>query len=126
MRYACIGQCIASSAATRTSNKLLRKHWTREKKAPAGECVLLSQDAARFLLVPTWSTPLGVQSCRSLVGPEENKDQVCCFAALNVVMEQLTTRLREPPTRSKATLGQSTQQRLQTAFVAPLQEMARL
>jgi hypothetical protein len=41
------------------------------------------------------------------------------------VTGQLTTRLLEQPARSKAKTGHSKQQRLQTAFVAPLRAMAR-
>jgi hypothetical protein len=87
--------------------------------------VLLSQDEARFPFVPTLSTTLGVKGHRPLVGTWDNKDQVDCFAALNLVTGQCTTRLLEQPTRSKAQLGRSTQPRLQTALVAPLQDRAR-
>jgi hypothetical protein len=57
--------------------------------------VLLSQDEARFPLVPT----LGVKGFRPLVGPWDNKDLVYCFAALNLVSGQLTTRLVDSPAR---------------------------
>ena len=87
---------------------------------------MLSQDEAQFPLVPTLCTTLGVKGHRPMVGTWDNKDQVYCFTALNLVTGQLTTRLREQPTRSKAKLGRSTQQRLQTAFVAPLQDIARM
>ena len=69
---------------------------------------------------------MGVKGQRPLVGTWDNKDQVYCFAALNLVTGQLTTRLLEQPTRSKAKLGRSKQQRLQTAFVAHLQDIARM
>ena len=69
---------------------------------------------------------MGVKGHRPLVGTWDNKDQVYCFAALNLVTGQLTTRLLEQPTRSKAKLGRSKQQRLQTAFVAHLQDIARM
>jgi hypothetical protein len=88
--------------------------------------VLLSQDEARFPLVPTLSTTLGGKGHRPLVGTWDNKDQVYCCAALNLVTGQFTTRLLEQPTRSKAKLGRSKQQRLQTAFVAHLQDIARM
>jgi hypothetical protein len=60
-----------------------------------------------------------------MVGTWDNKDQVYCFAALNVVTGQLTTRLLEQPARSKAKTGQSKQQRLQVAFAAHLRDIAR-
>ena len=69
---------------------------------------------------------MGVKGHRPLVGTWDNKDQVYCCAALNLVTGQLTTRLLEQPTRSKAKLGRSKQQRLQTAFVAHLQAIARM
>jgi hypothetical protein len=59
------------------------------------------------------------------VGTWDNKDQVYCVAALNVVTGQLTTRLLEQPARSKAKTGQSKQQRLQGAFAAHLRDIAR-
>lgn len=60
-----------------------------------------------------------------MVGTWDNKDQVYCFAALNVVSGQLTTRLLEQPSRSQAKTGQSKPQRLQVAFVAHLKDIAR-
>jgi DDE superfamily endonuclease len=87
--------------------------------------VLLSQDEARFPLVPTLRTTLGVKGYRPLVGTWDNKDQVYCFAALNLVTGQLTTRLLEQPARSKAKTGQSKQQRLQAAFASHLRDIAQ-
>jgi hypothetical protein len=89
------------------------------------ECVLLSQDEARFPLVPTFCATLGVKGHRPMVGTWDNKDQVYCFAALNLVTGQLTTRLLEHPARSKVKTGQSKQQRLQAAFAAHLRDIAR-
>jgi DDE superfamily endonuclease len=88
-------------------------------------CVLLSQDEARFPLVPTLRATLGVKGYRPTVGTWDNKDQVYCFAALNVVTGPLTTRLLEQPARSKAKTGLSKQQRLQVAFAAHLRDIAR-
>jgi hypothetical protein len=88
--------------------------------------VLLSPDEARLPLVPTRHATLGVKGDRPLGGTWENKAPVSCCAALNLVTGQLTPRLLEQPARSNAKTGPSTQQRLQTTFVAPLQDMARL
>jgi DDE superfamily endonuclease len=88
--------------------------------------VLLSQDEARFPLVPTLHATLGVTGYRPTVGTWDNKDQVYCVAALNLVTGQLTTRLLEQPARSKAKTGQSKQQRLQGAFAAHLRDIARM
>jgi transposase len=87
--------------------------------------VLLSQDEARFPLVPTLRATLGVKGHCPVVGTWDNKDQVYCFAVLNVVTGQLTTRLLEQPARSKAKTGQSKQQRWHVAFAAHLQDIAR-
>lgn len=87
--------------------------------------MLLSQDEARFPLVPTLRATLGVKGYRPGVGTGDNKDHVQGFAALNVVTGQLTTRLLEQPARSKAKTGQSKPQRLQAAFAAHLQDIAR-
>jgi hypothetical protein len=88
--------------------------------------VLLSQDEARFSLVPTLHTTLGVKGYRPMVGTWDNKDQVYCLAALNLMTGQLTTRLLEQPARSKLKTGHSKQQRLQGAFAAHLQDIARM
>jgi transposase len=88
--------------------------------------VLLSQDEARFPLVPTLCTTLGVKGHRPLVGTWDNKDQVYCLAALNVVTGRLTTRLLDQPAHSRVRTGHSKQQRLQAAFVVHLQEIARM
>jgi transposase len=65
-----------------------------------------------------------VKGHRPIVGTWDNKDQVYCFAALNVVTGHLTTRLLEQPARSQAKTGQSTQQRLPVAFAAHLRAIA--
>jgi hypothetical protein len=66
-----------------------------------------------------------VKGHRPTVGTWDNKDQVYCLAALNVVPGQLTTRLLEQPARRKAQTGQSKQPRLQVAFAAHLRDIAR-
>jgi transposase len=86
---------------------------------------LLSQDAARVPLVPTLRATLGLQGHRLTVGTWDNKDQVYCVAALNVVTGQLTTRLLEPPSRSTAKTGHSQPQRLPVAFAAHRRDIAR-
>jgi transposase len=96
-----------------------------KKRAQQGECELLSQDEARFPLVPTLRATLGVKGYGPTVGTWDNKDQVYCVAALNVVTGQLTTRLLEPHAPSKAKMGQSKQQRLQATFALHLRDIAR-
>ena len=88
--------------------------------------MLLSQDEARFPLVPTLHATLGVKGYRPMVGTWDNKEQVDCLAALNLVTGQLTTRVLEQPARSKTKTGHSKQQRLQGAFAAHLPDIARM
>jgi hypothetical protein len=86
---------------------------------------VVSQDEARFPLVPTLCTTLGVKGQRPVVGTWDNKDLVYSFAALNVVTGQLTTRLLESPAAKRRT-GQSKSARLQHAFAAHLGDVARV
>jgi hypothetical protein len=74
--------------------------------------VLLSQDEARFPLVPTLRATLGVKGFRPVVGTWDNKDLVYCFAALNLISGQLTTRLVESPPRATVKTGKSKTRRL--------------
>jgi hypothetical protein len=86
---------------------------------------VVSQDEARFPLVPTLCTTLGVKGHRPVVGTWDNKDLVYSFAAMNVVTGQLTTRLLESPSKATARTGLSKTARLQQAFLAHLHDIAR-
>jgi hypothetical protein len=86
---------------------------------------LLSQDEARFPLVPTLHTTLGVKGHRPVVGTWDNKDLVYSFAALNVVTGHLTTRLVESAATAKRRTGLSKTARLQQAFAGHLQDLVR-
>jgi transposase len=86
---------------------------------------VVSQDEARFPLVPTLHTTLGVKGHRPVVGTWDNKDLVYSFAAMNMVTGQLTTRLVESPSKAKRRTGLSKTVRLQQAFAAHLRDLAR-
>jgi hypothetical protein len=86
---------------------------------------LLSQDEARFPLVPTLCTTLGVKGYRPVVGTWDNKDVVYSFATMNVVTGHLTTRLVESPATAKRRTGLSKTARLQQAFASHLRDIAR-
>jgi transposase len=86
--------------------------------------VLLSQDAARFSLVPTLRTTLGVKGYRPLVGNLDCHDSVYVFGALHLVSGQLTTRVVERP-RSRTKPGTSTHRYLQAGFATHLRAIAR-
>lgn len=75
--------------------------------------------------MPTLCTTLGVKGQRLRVGTWDNKNLVYCFAALNLVTGQLTTRLLDQPSHSKTKTGRSKPQRLQAAFVGHLRAIAR-
>jgi transposase len=91
------------------------------KKAEASELVLLSQDEARFSLIPTLRTTLGVTGHRPLVGNLDCHDVLYVFGALNLVTGQLTTRMVERPRRPT----QSKQRYLHAAFAGHLRDIAR-
>ncbi len=86
---------------------------------------LLSQDEARFPMVPTLGPTLGVKGHRPTVGTRDCKDLVYAFAVVNTVTGSLTTDLLESPTRAKQRTGKSEVRRLQEAFAAHLRHVAR-
>lgn len=61
-----------------------------------------------------------------MVGTWDHKEQVYCLAALNVITGPLTTRGLEQPARSKIKTRHRQQPRLQGAFAAHLQAIARM
>jgi transposase len=85
---------------------------------------LLSQDEARFSLIPTLRTTLGVKGHRPLVGNLDCHEYLYLFGALNLVSGQLTTRLVERPSRSKRHRD-AKYRYLQEAFARHLRAIAR-
>jgi DDE superfamily endonuclease len=85
----------------------------------------VSQDEARFPLVPTLRATLGVKGHRPVVGTWDNKDLVSSFATMNLVTGQLTTRLLESPAAAQRRTGYSKTARLPHAFAAHLRDIAR-
>jgi transposase len=94
-------------------------------KAGAGELILLSQDEARFPMVPTLGPTLGVKGHRPIVGSRDCKDLLYVLAVVNVVTGVLHTNMLESPARAKQTTGQSKTRRLQEAFAAHLRHIGR-
>ena len=82
---------------------------------------MLSQDEARFSMVPTLRTTLGVKGHRPLVGHLNCHDVLYVFGALNLVTGRLTTCLVERP----RTPTRSTQRYVQEAFARHLRDIAR-
>ena len=95
-------------------------------EAEAGELVLLSQDEARFPMVPTLGATLGVEGNRPTVGTRDCKDLLDTFALVNIVTASLHSNLLESPARAKQMTGQSKVRRMQEAFAAHLRYVARL
>jgi transposase len=95
-----------------------------KEAAGRGELVSLSQDEARFPMVPTLSATLGVKGFRPTVGTRDCKDLLYVFAAVDTVTGGLHTNTVESPARAKRTTGKSKTRRLQEAFAAHLRHLA--
>jgi transposase len=88
--------------------------------------VLLSQDEARFSMIPTLRTTLGLKGHRPLVGNLDCHDLVYVFGALNLITGQLTTRLVERPRASgKRQKPPSGPRCLQERFARHVRDIAR-
>jgi transposase len=88
--------------------------------------VLLSQDEARFPMVPTLGRTLGVKGHRPVVGTRDCKHLVYVFAVVNVVTTALHANILESPADAKRKTGRSKTRRMQEAFAAHLRHVARL
>jgi transposase len=88
--------------------------------------VLLSQDEARFPMVPTLCSTLGVKGHRPIVGTRDCKDLLYVLAVVDVVTGVLHANTLESPARAKAKTGKSKTRRMQEAFAAQLRHVARL
>jgi transposase len=87
---------------------------------------LLSQDEARFSMVPLLRTPLGLKGHRPVVGNLDDHNLVYLFGALNLVTGQLTTRLLERPRASaKPKQRRWGQRSLQEGCARHLRDIAR-
>jgi DDE superfamily endonuclease len=91
-----------------------------------GELVLLSQDEARFPMVPTLCRTLGVKGYRPVVGTWDCKHLLYVFAVLNVVTAALHTTTLESPAHATRRTGKSKTFRLQAAFADHLRHIGRV
>jgi transposase len=87
---------------------------------------LLSQDEARFPMVPTLGARLGVKGHRPAVGTRDGKDLLYVFAVVNLVSAALHSTTLEAPKGIKERTGQSKARRLQEAFAAHLRHVGRV
>lgn len=87
--------------------------------------MLLSQDEARFPMVPTLCRTLGVKGHRPVVGTWDCKHLVYVFAVVNVVTAAIHANLVESPKDAARKTGKSKVRRLQEAFAAHLRHVGR-
>ena len=88
--------------------------------------MLLSQDEARFPMVPTLGPTLGVKGHRPVVGSWDCKDLLYVFAVVNVVSAALHATTLESPKGAKKRTGLSKTRRLQGAFADHLRHVGRV
>ena len=86
----------------------------------------MSQDEARFPMVPTLAAALGVKGHRPQVGTRDCKDLLYAFAVVNVLTGALLANTLECPKDAKRTTGQSKNRRLQAAFARHLRHVGRM
>jgi DDE superfamily endonuclease len=87
--------------------------------------VLLSQDEARFPMVPTLVRTLGLRGERLHVGTRDNKDVLYLFAALDVTRGRLVRRALPSRVARRRREGSHKTRRLQALFVRHLGDIAR-
>lgn len=85
----------------------------------------MSQDEARFPMVPTLTATLGVKGHRPTVGTWDNKHLAYVFAVVNLASAALHANVVDSPKDARAKTGQSKTRRLQAAFAAHLRHVGR-
>jgi transposase len=88
--------------------------------------VLLSQDEARFPMVPTLAATLGVKGHRPLVGTRDCKDLLYLFGVVNLFTAAVHSNTLASPQDAKRRTGKSKTRRLQEAFAAHLRHVGRV
>jgi hypothetical protein len=88
--------------------------------------VLLSQDEARFPMVPTLQATLGVKGHRPVVGTRDNKDLLYAFGVINLTSAALHTNTLESPKDARKKTGKSKTRRMQEAFAAHLRHVGKV
>jgi transposase len=86
--------------------------------------VLLSQDEARFPMVPTLAAALGVKGHRPRVGTRDCKDVLYVFAVLNLISGALHANTHESLRAANRKGGESKNRRMQRAFAGHLRHVA--
>ena len=100
--------------------------WSPSKHAQAGAWVLLSQEEARFPLVPTRSRTVGVKGHRPVGGTGDGTPLLSVFAVRNVVTAAVHTTTLDSPADVKRRTGTGKTRRFQGAFADHLRHIGRL
>ena len=87
-----------------------------KKGALAGELVLLSQDEARFQMVPSLTATLGVKGHRPVVGTWDCKDVLYVLGVLNLVSGAVHANTLERLQAENRRAGDGKTRRMQRAF----------
>ena len=85
----------------------------------------MSQDEARFQMVPTLQTTLGVKGHRPVVGTRDCKDVLYVFAVMNLIAGTLHTNTLESLQADNRRSGESKTKRMQRAFADHLRHVGR-
>ena len=86
----------------------------------------MSQDEARFPMVPTLTATLGVKGHRPVVGTRDCKDLLYVFAVVNLVSAALHANLVDSPKGATRATGKSKTRRLQEGFARHLRHVGRM
>jgi hypothetical protein len=87
---------------------------------------LLSQDEARFQMVPTLTATLGVKGHRPVVGTRDCKDVLYVFAVLNLLTGAVHANTLESLQAANRKKKESKTRRMQRAFADHLQHVGRV
>lgn len=87
---------------------------------------MLSQDEARFPMVPTLAATLGVKGHRPTAGTRDCKDLLYVFGVVNLASASLHTNTLESPRDAKKKTGKSKTRRMQEAFADYLRHVGRV
>ena len=88
--------------------------------------MLLSQDEARFQMVPTLTAALGVKGHRPVVGTRDCKDVLYVFAVLNLLSGAIHANTLESLQKENRKSADGKTRRMQRAFADHLRHVGRM
>ena len=88
--------------------------------------MLLSQDEARFEMVPTLAATLGVKGHRPVVGTRDCKDGLYVVCVMNLISGALHADTLESLQKANRKSGESKTRRMQRAFADHLRHVGRV